>query len=134
MTASLRFLSLFLFQCIPEITKCILDLDFGFSAMAFGNEVVDECDEESWLEAWYDNITTSFCPKMSRLIEKSQNASLYMNQLYDRSLPIIWNHFIICRVLASDKDSNYPKEKKKQKAWKVDTIWSAICIEVCMIT
>ena len=59
---------LFIFQCIPEITKCVSHLDFEFSTLAFGNseEVVDECDEELWLEAWHDNITRSFCPKMNR--------------------------------------------------------------------
>ena len=99
---------LHLFQCVPHINECVSELDIKFM---FGNEVQgedsqDECNEESWVENWHNNVTELFCPKMSKLIKKSQDGSLFMNQTIEKKLPKSWNRFVICRVLALDKNTN----------------------------
>ena len=109
----------------------------------FGNEVQeqdsyseDECNGDSWLENWYNNVTQLFCPKTSKLIKKSQSASLFMNQTVDKKLPMTWNKFVICRVLALDKNTTAnTKEKKRKKALPKfqETTWNAICIDVSML-
>ena len=107
----------------------------------FGNDVQEqdsdseaECNGDSWLENWYNNVTQLFCPRTSKLIKKSQNASLFMNQTIDKKLPMTWNKFVICRVLALDKNTTAnTKEKKRKKTLPKfqDPTWNAICIEVC---
>ena len=104
----------------------------------FGNEVQEqdseeECNGDTWLENWYSNVTQLFCPKTSKLIKKSPNASLFMNQTVDKKLPRTWNKFVICRVLDLDKNTTAnTKEKKRKKTLPKfqDTTWNAICIEV----
>ena len=116
-------------QCVPHINECVSELNIK---LMFGNEVQDsdeDCNEDSWVENWYNNVTESFCPKMSKLIKKSQTASLFINQTIDKKLPTTWNLFVICKVFASVK--NATTKEKKRKAKFQETTWNAICIEVC---
>ena len=100
----------------------------------FGNEVQEqdsdseeECNGDTWLENWYSNVTQLFCPRTSKLIKESRNASLFMNQTVDKNLSKTWNKFVICRVVFLSR-----KEKKRKKTLPKfqETTWNAICIEV----
>ena len=65
-----------------------------------------ECNRERKEEEWYDNMTSSFCPHMSNVLENTEaNGTVHINKMMMlKSLPKIWNTFVMCKIMAVHKD------------------------------
>ena len=78
-----------------------------------------EC--EKW-EKWYQNINTTFCPRVSNLLQKKD--PLTLRQRVDTKQDRKFSKLLVCRYMT------FMKSRKGKPIPDVNSLWQSVCVKV----
>lgn len=123
-------------ECLPDMGICIQELQmelkiktekeekgFSLTTPALSEDLLEqsrnsEC--EKW-EKWYQNINTTFCPRVSNLLQKKD--SLTLRQLVDTKQDRKFSKLLVCRYMT------FMKSRKGKPIPDVNSLWQSVCVK-----
>lgn len=99
---------------------------FSLTTPALSEDLLEQSRNskcEKW-EKWYQNINTTFCPRVSKLLQKKD--SLTLTQLvHDRKQDRKFSQILICRYVTFMKSRNM-----NMNIPDVNPLWQSVCVKV----